>query len=982
MDNAENKRSAYWDNIKGFLILLVVFAHILFQFQDISFTINGIVDYIYMFHMPVFVFVSGFFGKSEHSHSFESIIKLIFLYFIFNSIIGFIYGFTSVIQPMYSYWYLAALIVWRLTAHHIAKFKEINLILLIIAVFVGFYPAVDNTFALARIIGFYPYYMSGYQLSAEKDSELQNKKYTERAAVGLLVLSGTALLAWGAYSFFNYSDSALQMASYNTPNDAFGRIILFIIAFLAVYIIRCISPNSNIPLITSFGKNSLWIFILHRPFTIMLSSLIEDFPIPVIIILSVIASFAMCILFGNKFVVKYMNKFLSGGADIFISDSKKFTAAKFATLAVSLWFVISVVINSYSGLAIGSLKNLFGSNTPQEEITETESSEIPEETDVIYPIMTDEQKNAFDNAFRITFAGDLILLEDQVKRAYNGKEFDFTDVFEYAEPYISSADFAIGVFEGPMAGSEAGYTSGNYDDGKALYLNFPDEFASAVKNAGFDLVTNANNHLLDKGESGALRTIDVLDKIGLDHTGAYKNMESKRNEHIKYIECRGIKMAVLSYTFGSNYIDNSELIDGSLSYITSVICGTEGEQFEALKKSVEEDFKSAKEMSPDLMIVLPHIGTQFLNEPDSEQKVWFDIFKENGADIILGDHPHVVEPALIENYNGKNVFIAYCPGNFANIYRENQGDTSMLTDVYIDRHTKKIIGGSVVPLYTYAPADKNFRAVPVYDMVTNAELRKQLTTDDMQSAANANRIVTSVVFGHEMDISAVSERYYFNKDGFIRQKTTGLELTDHMKENTLYKAMRKAKSICFVGDSVTEGTKNGGCPWYEPIEEYFPDKSIYNYSKGGCTVSYMTEHKDDIPEAELYVIALGTNDVRYRDESICAMTKEDYVSALDELKKSIEKNNKNAEYIFIAPWYSTDGDLYCYMSFEEKTALNEEYCDELQKYCSANSLGYINPNGFIRNQLVFAPDREYLLDHIHPNSSKGVVMYSEAVLNG
>ena len=100
MDNAENKRSAYWDNIKGFLILLVVFAHILFQLQDISFTINGIVDYIYMFHMPAFVFVSGFFGKSEHSHSFESMIKLIFLYFIFNSIIGFIYGFTSVIQPI------------------------------------------------------------------------------------------------------------------------------------------------------------------------------------------------------------------------------------------------------------------------------------------------------------------------------------------------------------------------------------------------------------------------------------------------------------------------------------------------------------------------------------------------------------------------------------------------------------------------------------------------------------------------------------------------------------------------------------------------------------------------------------------------------------------------------------------------------------------------------------------------------------------
>ena len=156
----------------------------------------------------------------------------------------------------------------------------------------------------------------------------------------------------------------------------------------------------------------------------------------------------------------------------------------------------------------------------------------------------------------------------------------------------------------------------------------------------------------------------------------------------------------------------TELIDGRSSYLTSVIYGTKGETFEKLKQNVEEDFKAAKALSPDLIVVLPHIGTQFSNEPDSEQKVWFDIFKENGADIILGDHPHVVEPAMIEEYNGKNVFTAYCPGNFANIYRDEQGDTSMLVDVYIDRDTKKVIGGSIVPLYTHASADGNFRAVP------------------------------------------------------------------------------------------------------------------------------------------------------------------------------------------------------------------------------------------------------------------------------
>lgn len=94
-----------------------------------------------------------------------------------------------------------------------------------------------------------------------------------------------------------------------------------------------------------------------------------------------------------------------------------------------------------------------------------------------------------------------------------------------------------------------------YHDGKELYLNFPDEFASAVKDAGFDLVTTANNHLLDRGSDGALRTLDVLDNIGLDHTGSYRSIEEKNNSRVKLVTVEGIKFAVLSYTCGiNNYI--------------------------------------------------------------------------------------------------------------------------------------------------------------------------------------------------------------------------------------------------------------------------------------------------------------------------------------------------------------------------------------------------------------------------------------------
>ena len=960
-------RSAYWDNIKGLLIILVVFAHILYGLQTQAESINTTVDLIYTFHMPAFVFVSGFFGKSERSHSFAGIIRLIFLYFIFNSLIGFLYGFSSLLVPMYSYWYLLALIAWRLTAHHLAKLPRINQILTLTALLIGFFPSVDNTLAASRIIAFYPFYMSGYMLTADKSDTLRRKPYAKRLSSGLIALLGTAGLAVFSCLLFRLTDDALLMSGYADPSDLFGRILLFLTAFLSIRALRFLSPDRTIPLLTMFGRNSLWIFLLHRPVTLLISRFLTETNALFVLLIAVAAAFLICLAFGNDKIVKPLNRFAEDGAAIFTSpENKKINAAKIAALTVALGFLISIAVGAYSGL------------DPAEGSDDTASSEISD--DIIWPVMSAEQKQAFDDAFRITFAGDLILLEDQVKRAYNGKDYDFSEVFDYAEPYIASADFSIGVFEGPAAGPEAGYTSSNFDDGKSLYLNFPDSFASAIKNAGFDLVTTANNHLLDKGRAGALRTLDVLDAAGLDHTGSYRSAEEKAQNRVKLVECQGIRMAVLSYTYGSNYTDNALLTNGSLSFLTSVISGTNGSQFEQLKQSVEEDFKAAKALSPDLIVVLPHIGTQFSNEPDSEQTVWFNIFKENGADIILGDHPHVVEPALIEPYQDRNVFIGYCPGNFANIYRENQGDTSMLTDVYIDRSTKKVIGGSVVPLYTHARADGNYRAVPIYEIMNNKKLRSQLTTDDLENAADANAIVSEVVFGHSMDITSVTERYYFNENGFLRTKAEALSVTDEMKSGTLYTAMEQADTVCFIGDSVTEGTKNGGCPWYEPLAACFPETTILQEAKGGCTVSYMTQRADEIPAADLYVIALGTNDVRYRDKSICAMTTEQFVSETDTLRTKLSAKAPDAAFIFIAPWYSTDGDPFCRLSYSEKTELNEAYSAALDIYCKEHRFGFINANPYIRDTLTVTPDRTYLLDHIHPNATTGVRMYSEAVL--
>ncbi len=395
----ENKRSAYWDNIKGILILLTVFAHILFQLQEGSEIINKTVDLIYMFHMPAFVFVSGFFGKSERSRSFESIIKLIFLYYIFNSIIGFIYGFESLLNPLYSYWYLIALIVWRVTAHYIAKFKEINLILFVVALFAGFYSSIDNTFAVARIIGFYPFYMSGYLLSKEKSREMIEKKYSKRVFTGLFIGILSFVFSFFIYEFFEYSDLDLQMGAYNSSTGSFGRIVIYIIAFSYIFAFRLISPNKRIPLITMFGENSLWIFILHRPVTLIVSDLIGKMSIPAIMIISFAVSVLTCIILGNRYVSKYMDSFLKSGVSIFTEEKKEFTIAKLALLLVSLGFIVSLLINLYIGFSLDDFKKYINGEYSEDSVIETEGD------DYIYNIMSSGQENEFDNAFKITFAG-------------------------------------------------------------------------------------------------------------------------------------------------------------------------------------------------------------------------------------------------------------------------------------------------------------------------------------------------------------------------------------------------------------------------------------------------------------------------------------------------------------------------------------------------------------------------------------------------
>ena len=106
------------------------------------------------------------------------------------------------------------------------------------------------------------------------------------------------------------------------------------------------------------------------------------------------------------------------------------------------------------------------------------------------------------------------MLKDQIISAKNEStgKYEFDEMFKYTSKHFKESDLSIGVYEGPSAGNKTSYSTSNYGDGIPLYLNYPDEFAESVKRAGINLVTTANNHLLDKNINGAIRTIDILDK--------------------------------------------------------------------------------------------------------------------------------------------------------------------------------------------------------------------------------------------------------------------------------------------------------------------------------------------------------------------------------------------------------------------------------------------------------------------------------------
>lgn len=965
-----NDRQIFWDNFKGILIFLVVFGHFLYQY---AIKCNGsladdIFVIIYLFHMPAFIFASGYMSKSERSQSKKSLLKLLLYYLVFNTgmmIFLNIFKGTQVnlLTPYNSYWYLLSLIAWRATIKDLSKVKGILPISIIIAILIGFWPEFSNVLSIRRTIAFFPFFLLGYTYEKEKLTEMLEKKNLKKTLIYLGVLITAVIGLFVFVNMKNISLNMLLMGTYKTPIDTLYRILIFVIAIIMTILVLLVTPNKKIPLISNIGRNSLLIYLVHRFITLVTAQLIpyENYSWLYIIYALILTILTVYILGINALNYKVGELFNKTTEKIMDPENKTGTYIKYG---IVLMFILFLLIRPI---------NMIRSNASElKEETNKREEKLPEES----KLEVEKVTNPIDNSIVISYVGDLILLKDQITSAYNEKTktYNFDKMFEYTKPYFESSDYTIGVYEGPSAGGE--YSTSNYNDGLKLYLNFPDEFASAVKKSGIDLVSTANNHLLDKGKEGALRTLDVLDNVGLEHTGSYRNQKEK--DELLIVDIEGIKVAVLSYTNFVNYYSQDK-IEKEMSYITSLIPNKKSKLYDELKKEIKADFDVAKKSGADLILVMPHMGTQFTHKTNDFQKEWNKIFASYGADIILGDHSHAVQP--IEYI--EDTLVVNCPGNFANSYVKKDGDATSIVQIYIDKTTKKVVTSSIVPMYTHEVEKGYFRALPIYDIIKNETLKEELEQSHVERVLEVQKIVTKTMLDEEIGVDNLQERYFILNNNFYKNKTPFITSNIEYKNNKLYNLISNSKSVTFIGDSITHGTKNGGYGWYEPLMNNFKEIKVNNISKGSYTSKLVIENfEDEIKKSksDLYIISIGTNDIRYRYEKTCSMNEEEYIENIDKIIEFIKESNQNAKIVLLSPWTTQETDKVSKISHEEKELLIDAYSKSLEKYARDNKHTYINQNEYLREYFKVNNYNTYLTDAIHPNSTIGIELYSKAVL--
>ena len=264
--------------------------------------------------------------------------------------------------------------------------------------------------------------------------------------------------------------------------------------------------------------------------------------------------------------------------------------------------------------------------------------------------------------------------------------YDFNHFYQHLTDEISAADIAIINQETILGGDQFAYTG--YPT-----FNTPDAMGDAIVNAGFDVVLHATNHTMDKKDKGVEHCLEFWSTTYPDITvlGIYASKEAQ--DTVTVVEKNGIRIAMLNYTYGLNGI---KIPEGKEHLVTLLTWNN--------RDYIRSQIQQAKEIS-DFVIVFPHWGTEYKYEPDKNQIAWTELFAEEGVDLVIGAHPHVLEPVeWIDRPDGEKMLVFYSLGNFISGQIEAPrllGGMANVTITETPEGSFEISDCSVIPVVTH-----------------------------------------------------------------------------------------------------------------------------------------------------------------------------------------------------------------------------------------------------------------------------------------
>lgn len=312
---------------------------------------------------------------------------------------------------------------------------------------------------------------------------------------------------------------------------------------------------------------------------------------------------------------------------------------------MSMKKIIIIILVLFTSLVIVQAISYTTSSIPEEPITEVVVvRQLPQPT-----------------VITLGFVGDIMMHGAQIKSGYDAESdtHSFNDYFQYLGNRFRNYDYLIGNLETP---SDASQSFGAYP-----LFNAPPAILDALQTAGFDALQVANNHSFDAGISGMRTTLQAMQERDIVPLG----ISSAPDPYAPtMVDVEGIRLGFVAATYGFN-------IGGNTSDIPEVV-HTIG------SGKIEEMIRMARERGADIVIVMPHWGSEYQRSYSEEQSELAKLWIEAGADVIVGTHPHVVQPVqIIRTDTGRTGIIAYSLGNFVSNQQDRYTDLGGLLEITI-----------------------------------------------------------------------------------------------------------------------------------------------------------------------------------------------------------------------------------------------------------------------------------------------------------